>query len=62
MKNINASQALSLVALVGVIVLFSIGRATEAEVLIGFIVGHILPSPVKRLNPTPSSERVGVDE
>ncbi len=63
--KITSAQALSFLALVGVIGLFAIGKSTEAEILLAFMVGHVLPSPLAKrddLNPTPGSERAGIDE
>jgi hypothetical protein len=62
--KINASQALSAVALVGAIVLFALGKSTEAEFIVAFMAGHLLPSPLPKrdLNPTPASEAAGIDD
>lgn len=60
--KVNASQTLFAIALIGAIALFALGKSTEAEFLVMFMAGQLLPQPQKPpLNPTPGSERAGID-
>lgn len=42
----KANVALSLVAIVGAVVLFGMGRVEAGGALLAFLGGHLLPSPV----------------
>ena len=46
----KSNVALSALALVGTIVLFALGRVEAAGVVMAFLSGHLLPSPIPASN------------
>lgn len=62
--KITFPQIVSAIAIVGAVVLFALGRDEAAAVVLAFSAGQFVPSPMKRseINPTPGSERAGIDE
>lgn len=61
--KITFPQIVSAIAIVGAVVLFALGRDEAAAVVLAFSAGQFVPSPVRgKLNPTPGSERAGIDE